>query len=138
MKNLNETKKMLVANNVGDAKIIGMALDLALSSATRALPPAWKATTDLIGVQFNEQQRTNSDACLTVLTDAIAGLSAAAPGATLELPYVVGADWKPVLGDDGKPVANAKYAAEAWAVPWMEILLKLLPIILALLFVNAK
>ena len=139
---LSETKAMIVANKVGDASIIGMTLQFAMSKTVGAMPDSvqagWKTVTDLIGKQFNEQQRQNADAVLTVFDDAIAGLSAASPGGMAELPNVIDpATGKAAIGPDGKELANPKYqptmAAAPGAFDWVALIEKLLPLILAIL-----
>lgn len=139
---LAETKKMLVSSNVGDASIIGMTLQFALQRTVAALPAAiqksWQTVADLIGKQFTEQQKTNSDAVLTVFDDAVAGLSAASPSGILELPYVVDPKTgKSKTDADGKPLDNPRYsptvAADKGAFDWAKLLEVLLPLILQIL-----
>lgn len=137
---LKQTKDMLVANNVGDATVIGMTLQFAMSKTVAAIPAgaAWKPVTDVIGAQFNEQQKTNSGAVLAVIDDAVAGLSAASPSGILELQFVVDPKTaKAAIGADGKEIANPRYSSSMAAAPgafdWMALITQLLPLILAIL-----
>lgn len=139
VKLLTETKKMLVAANVGDATIIGKTLKFALDNTIFTIPngAAWKPTADLIGLQFNEQQRSNANAVLTVFDDAIAGLTVAANGIVLELPWVVDPKTgKAAIDEGGKEISNPRYtpmAVTPGAIDWVTLFKTLLPLILQIL-----